>query len=108
MASKRYFFEILANELLCPDSNGMEHSTIASAITYGQRVANEIGAEAEYRDTIVLVFDDTGSSIAQLNCQGMETSCNHKTPSNAGEKENLVPRTEFLKKASRRGRSMIW
>nr|QCL09314.1 hypothetical protein pC5.7c_447 [Rhizobium rhizogenes]QCL09735.1 hypothetical protein pC5.8b_244 [Rhizobium rhizogenes] len=38
----------------------------------------------------------------------METSCNHKTPSNAEEKKNLVPRTEFLKKARRRGRSMIW
>ncbi|NTG29934.1 hypothetical protein G6K91_31550 [Agrobacterium rhizogenes] len=69
MTSKRYFFEILANGLLCPDNNGMEHPTIASAITYGQRVANEIGSEAEYRDTIVLVFDDTGSSIAQLNYQ---------------------------------------
>ncbi|NTF59452.1 hypothetical protein G6L12_31580 [Agrobacterium rhizogenes] len=69
MTSKRYFFEIFANGLLCPDNNGMKHPTIASAITYGQRVANEIGSEAEYRDTIVLVFDDTGSSIAQLNYQ---------------------------------------
>jgi hypothetical protein len=69
MMSRRYFFEILANRLSCPDSNGMEHPTIASAITYGQRVADEIGSEAEYRDAIVLVFDDTGRWIAELNCQ---------------------------------------
>ncbi len=69
MMSKRYFFEILANRLWCPDRKGMEHPTIASAMTYGQRIANEIGSEAEYRDAIVLVFDDTGRRIAELSYQ---------------------------------------
>ncbi|PPQ14055.1 hypothetical protein CV770_39110 [Bradyrhizobium sp. AC87j1] len=65
---QRYYFPIIHNGLLQPDSEGEVFGSADLASQYGAGVAQYIGSDPDYdpvSETVVLVVDGEGTEIAR-------------------------------------------
>ncbi len=61
---EHYFFDLHFGNEQVVDEEGVDHFDVGSAVYYGQRIADRIGRDSDYRSLTVHVRTDEGSVLA--------------------------------------------
>ena len=61
---EHYFFDLHFGDEQVVDEDGVDHFDVGSAVYYGQRIADRIGRDADYRSLTVHVRTLEGSVLA--------------------------------------------
>lgn len=61
---EHYFFDLHFGNEQVVDEEGVDHFDVGSAVYYGQRIADKIGRDSDYRSLTVHVRTDEGSVLA--------------------------------------------
>lgn len=63
---EHYFFDLHFGDEQVVDDEGVDHFDVGSAVYYGQRIADRIGRDADYRSLSVHIRTDEGALLAIL------------------------------------------
>ena len=63
---RRYHFHIYAAGVVSRDDVGQKFSSDRSAISYGQRIVDELTKDEDYRDATIDILTSSGRLVARL------------------------------------------